>query len=70
MDKKYKLTNETINVGQKPYRIKALKNFGNVKKVSDSIFLIAEIHLNDIITIQRGKIRCKKATILEGHQVS
>ena len=44
--------------------------WNNVKKVSNSIFLIAEIHLNDIITIQRGKIRCKKATILESHQVS
>lgn len=33
MDKKYKLTNEIINVdGYTFYRIKALKDFGNVKK--------------------------------------
>ena len=33
MDKKYKLTNESIIYnGRKLYRIKALKNFSNVKK--------------------------------------
>ena len=30
----------------------------------ESVFLMAEIDLNDIITVQRGKIRCTKAKIL------
>jgi len=33
----------------------------------DSVFLVAEIDLNDIITVQRGKIRCTKAKILGGY---
>ena len=33
MDKKYELTNETINYdGRILHRIKAIKDFGNVKK--------------------------------------
>ena len=33
--------------------------------ISDTCILIAEINLDDIITVQRGKIRCKKAKILD-----
>lgn len=36
----------------------------------DSIFLTAEIDINDIITVQRGKIRCTKAKILGGYDAS
>lgn len=37
---------------------------------SDSVFLVAEINLEDIITVQRGKIRCKRALILEKYEVN
>lgn len=32
---------------------------------TDKAYLVAEINVEDIITIQRGKIRCRKAKILE-----
>lgn len=37
----------------------------NVKKYKDKTYLVAEINVEDIITIQQGKIRCKKAKILD-----
>ena len=36
-----------------------------VQKYKDKTYLVAEINVEDIITIQRGKIRCKKAKILD-----
>ena len=35
----------------------------------NSTFLIAEINLEDIITVQEGKIRCKKAKILGKYDI-
>ena len=37
----------------------------NVQKYKDKTYLVAEINVEDIITIQQGKIRCKKAKILD-----
>lgn len=37
----------------------------NVQEYKDKIYLVAEIDVEDIITIQQGKIRCKKAKILD-----
>ena len=37
----------------------------NVQKYKDKTYLVAEINVEDIITIQKGKIRCKKAKILD-----
>ena len=37
----------------------------NVHKYKDKTYLVAEINVEDIITIQQGKIRCKKAKILD-----
>ncbi len=40
-------------------------NYWNKNKdIAKSTFLAAKIHLDDIITVQEGKIRCKKAFIL------
>jgi len=39
------------------------------KDVTDSTFLIARINLEDIITVQCGKIRCRKAFILGTHDI-
>lgn len=36
---------------------------------SGSVFLVAEINLEDIITVQQGKIRCKRALILGKYEV-
>ena len=50
MEKKYKLTDETINVnGKTLYRIKSLKDFGNVKKGDKGGFIEKECNLS-----QRG----------------
>ena len=50
MEKKYKLTEETINVnGKTLYRIKSLKDFGNVKKGDKGGFIENEENLS-----QRG----------------
>ena len=50
MEKKYKLTDETINVnGKTLYRIKSLKDFGNVKKGDKGGFVEKEENLS-----QRG----------------
>ena len=47
MDKKYKLTEETINVnGITLYRIEALKDFGNVKKGDKGGFIEKENNLS------------------------
>jgi hypothetical protein len=35
-----------------------------VEDYANKTYLIAEINVDDIITIQRGKIRCRKAKIL------
>lgn len=35
-----------------------------VRDYADKTYLVAEINVDDIITIQRGKIRCRKAKIL------
>ena len=43
--------------------------WNHVKNVEDSTILIAEIDLNDIITVQDGKIRCKRALILGSYNV-
>lgn len=43
-------------------------NFTN-KDIEDFTILIAEINLEDIITVQRGKIRCKKALILGKYNI-
>ena len=46
MEKKYKLTEETINVdGRTLYRIEALKDFGNVKKGDKGGFIENENNL-------------------------
>ena len=46
MDKKYKLTEETINVnGITLYRIEALKDFANVKKGDKGGFVEKESNL-------------------------
>ena len=46
MEKKYKLTEETINVdGRTLYRIEALKDFGNVKKGDKGCFIENENNL-------------------------
>ena len=37
----------------------------NVQKYKNKTYLVAEIDVEDIITIQQGKIRCKKAKILD-----
>lgn len=37
--------------------------------VTDSTFLIAQINLEDIITVQQGKIRCRKAFILGTYDI-
>ena len=37
----------------------------NIQKYKDKTYLVAEINVEDIITIQQGKIRCKKAKILD-----
>lgn len=36
-----------------------------LKEYTNKTYLVAEINVEDIITIQRGKIRCRKARILE-----
>ena len=47
MEKKYKLTEETINVnGKTLYRIKSLKDFGNVKKGDKGGFIEKECNLS------------------------
>ena len=47
MEKKYKLTDETINVnGKTLYRIKSLKDFGNVKKGDKGGFIEKECNLS------------------------
>ena len=47
MEKKYKLTDETINVnGKTLYRIKSLKDFGNVKKGNKGGFIENESNLS------------------------
>ena len=47
MEKKYKLTEETINVyGITLYRIEALKDFGNVKKGDKGGFIEKEDNLS------------------------
>ena len=47
MEKKYKLTEETINVnGKTLYRIKSLKDFGNVKKGDKGGFIENESNLS------------------------
>lgn len=37
----------------------------NVQGYKNKVYLVAEIDIEDIITIQQGKIRCKKAKILD-----
>ena len=39
------------------------------KKVS-STMLIARINLDDIITVQAGKIRCKRAYIMDSYKIN
>lgn len=40
-------------------------NYWNSEEnITDTTFLMAEIDLEDIITVQDGKIRCKRAKIL------
>ena len=39
-------------------------DFG-LKEYTDKTYLVAEIDIEDIITIQEGKIRCRKAKILD-----
>ena len=47
MEKKYKLTDEAINVnGRTLYRIEALKDFGNVKKGDKGGFIEKEDNLS------------------------
>ena len=47
MEKKYKLTDETINIGGTTlYRIKALKNFSDVKKGDKGGFVESEDNLS------------------------
>ena len=47
MEKKYKLTEETTNMGGRTlYRIEALKDFGNVKKGDKGGFIENEDNLS------------------------
>mgnify|MGYP003432635366 CR=1 FL=1 len=49
MEKKYKLTEETINVnGKTLHRIEALKDFGNVKKGDKGGYVEKENNLSQI----------------------
>jgi len=43
--------------------------WNNNKDITNSTFLIARINLEDIITVQQGKIRCRKAFILGTYDV-
>ena len=44
-------------------------NYWNFAEGGDTGYLMAEIDIKDIITIQRGKIRCKKAKILGAYNI-
>ena len=47
MEKKYKLTKESINRwGKTLYRIEALKDFGNVKKGDKGGYIESEVNLS------------------------
>ena len=40
------------------------------QSAEESIFLLAEINIKDIVSVQKGKIRCRKAMILGTYEVS
>jgi UDP-3-O-[3-hydroxymyristoyl] glucosamine N-acyltransferase len=44
-------------------------NYWNKAVGGNTVYLIAKIMLNDIITIQHGKIRCKRAFILDKYEI-
>ena len=45
-------------------------NYWNKNKdILNSTFLMAEIDIKDVITVQEGKIRCKKAKILGAYNI-
>ena len=44
-------------------------NYWNKVVGTDTAYLIAKIMLDDIITVQRGKIRCKRAFILDKYEI-
>jgi hypothetical protein len=45
-------------------------NYWNCSKnIKESTFLIARIKIEDIITVQEGKIRCRKAEIIGTYDV-
>lgn len=44
-------------------------NYWNKIVGTDTVYLVAKIMLDDIITVQQGKIRCKKAFILDKYEI-
>lgn len=44
-------------------------HFNDIFLPSESIFLVAEIMLNDIIDVQQGVIRCQKAKIIGSYEL-
>lgn len=44
-------------------------NYWNKVVGTDTVYLVAKIMLDDIITVQQGKIRCKRAFILDKYEV-
>ena len=43
--------------------------WNHAENIEQSTFLVAEIKLEDIITVQEGKIRCRKALILGSYDI-
>lgn len=44
-------------------------NYWNNVVGTDTVYLVAKIMLDDIITVQQGKIRCKRAFILDKYEI-
>ena len=44
-------------------------NYWNKVVGTDTVYLVAKIMLDDIITVQQGKIRCKRAFILDKYEI-
>ena len=45
-------------------------NYWDMRSHDDTTYLIAKIMLDDIITVQQGKIRCKRAFILDKYDIA
>lgn len=44
-------------------------NYWNGLAGNNTVYLIAKIMLDDIITVQAGKIRCKRAFIIDRYDI-